>query len=297
MLSPNTVTVIVEPSRPAEIAGVIARAAEARPWRPRGAVGALTRDEAMAELWPDLDPSAAGANLRKAAYHARKRFGVDDVVVLDGASVQLLPGAEVVTDVARFERTAREALAHQDVERSRQATPLYTGELLPDDRYERWSEGRRAQLEDLYRELLVVGRLWGRLLTVDPTSEVAHRWVIRERLEAGDRAGAIRIRQFDEMRRLLRDELGVSPDPEPVALYEQALAAEALRHAAVQRHHQVVRVTARINGTADLGHPQLRVRSVSDRVGPNSTPTAPSHDRDVPRWAATVIVQLRLNGG
>ena len=81
----------------------------------------------------------------------------------------------------------------------------------------------REQLNARYLQVLEGGRLWGRL-SVDPTSEIAHRGIIRERREAGDRAGA--IRQFDRLRTVLHDELGVSPDPVSVALYEEVLETE-----------------------------------------------------------------------
>ncbi|MQA00733.1 MAG: transcriptional activator domain-containing protein [Dehalococcoidia bacterium] len=96
--------------------------------------------------------------------------------------------------------------------------------MLSAERYEPWSDRPREQLRALYRDLLVAGRLWGRLLELDPASELAHREIIRERLEAGDRAGA--IRQFDRLRTVLRDELGISPDPQSLALYERVLAFE-----------------------------------------------------------------------
>lgn len=184
----------------------------------------LVRDEVIDALWPELGSAAGGANLRKAAHHARRTLGDPEAVVLDGTTASLLPGGQIVTDVARFEAAARQALDRRDPQRCRQAAELYGGELLPDDRYEPWCEGSRRRLAALYRELLVGGQQWGRLLAVDPVSEIAHRGVIRERLEAGDRAGA--IRQFDRMRAALREELGVSPDPESVALYQQVLAFE-----------------------------------------------------------------------
>jgi DNA-binding SARP family transcriptional activator len=184
----------------------------------------LTRDALIEALWPDLPPRAAGANLRKAAYFARRILGADDSVVLDGETVSLLPSGVVETDVERFEAAARSALERRDADACRTAAALYGGELPPDDVYEAWSEGPRAELSTLFRDVLESGGLWGRLLEVDATSEPAHRGIMRERMAAGDRAGA--LRQFEELRTVLRDELGVSPDPASMGLYEQVLAAE-----------------------------------------------------------------------
>lgn len=184
----------------------------------------VVRDEAMDALWPNLGAAAGGANLRKAALHARRMLGADDAVVLDGVTVRLMPGADVITDVAGFESAAHAALTHGGVEQAREAAALYTGDLLPDDLYEPWCERRREQLRARCLQVLAAGRLWGRLLAMDPSSELAHREIMRERLAAGDRAGA--IRQFDQLRTVLRDKLGVSPDRESVALYERVLAVE-----------------------------------------------------------------------
>lgn len=184
----------------------------------------LPRDVVLDTLWPDLDPHAAAANLRKAAHFARRILHADDAVVLGGETVRLLPAGSVETDVADFAAIARNALDRADAELCRSAAALYRADLLPDDAFEPWTGRPREELRAVYRDLLVAAGLWGRMLEVDPTSEVAHREIMRERLEAGDRSGA--IRQFDQLRTLLRDELGVSPGPESVALYERILAIE-----------------------------------------------------------------------
>ena len=184
----------------------------------------LAREQLMEALWPDLPPVAAARNLRKAAYRARRAMDVADSVVLDGGMVHLLPGGEITTDVDAFERRAREALARGDVDGCRAAASLFTGELLPDDRYAAWCGERRDQLRMTYLAVLSGGQLWGRVLEVDPADERAHREIIRGHVQAGDRRAA--IRQFDRMRGVLREELGVSPDPESIALYERVLDME-----------------------------------------------------------------------
>ena len=201
-------------------------------WRRRRAAGLvkllalapnhrLVREQAMEALWPEIDDTAGGRNLRKAAHYARHALGLPDAIVLDGTTVALLPSGRVETDLEEFYGDARRALEDGDEAACRVVAERYAGDLLPDDRFEPWSHGPREQLSARYRQVLEGGRLWGRLLSVDPTSEIAHRAIIRERMEAGDRAGA--IRQFDRLRTVLRDELGVSPDPESVALYEKVL--------------------------------------------------------------------------
>lgn len=184
----------------------------------------LPRDHVVDALWPDLAPPAGAANLRKAAHHARRALGLADGVVLAAGTVALLPDGAVDTDAAGFESTAAGALAAGDAEACRAAAERYAGELLPDDRYAEWCASARDQLRQRYLAVLAGGRLWERLLEQDPLDERAHREVIRGHLDAGDRPAA--IRQFDRLRMALREELGVSPDSESVALYEQVLTME-----------------------------------------------------------------------
>ena len=82
----------------------------------------LARDEVVEALWPHLDADAGLANLHKAASYARKALGGKEAIVLRHGLVELSPGAEVVTDVERFESGDDTA---------------YGGKLLPDDRYEK----------------------------------------------------------------------------------------------------------------------------------------------------------------
>ena len=70
----------------------------------------LPREQVIDTLWPQLDPEAGGANLRKAAHHAREALGLRDAVVLQGGQVALCPSMAMEVDVARFERLADEAL-------------------------------------------------------------------------------------------------------------------------------------------------------------------------------------------
>lgn len=52
--------------------------------------------------------------------------------MLDRNTVQLLPGAQVHTDIAQFESAARAALLSGDTAQARDAAASNSGELLPD---------------------------------------------------------------------------------------------------------------------------------------------------------------------
>lgn len=181
----------------------------------------MPRESVIEALWPGSDPGSGMTNVRKVAFHARHALGMPDGIVLEEGIVILAPGYTIATDVNEFREAAHHALALDDPEACRHAASLYRGELLPEDQYADWCAAERAALRSLFREVLAGGQLWGRLVREDPTHERAHREIMRTQLAGGDRAAA--IRQFELLRQSLREELGVSPEPETVALYEQVL--------------------------------------------------------------------------
>ncbi len=185
----------------------------------------LTREQVMESFWPDLEPNSAAANLRKAGFHARQALGLPEGVVHVGEVVVLGRGLDIVTDADEFVRVAQSALVNGDRVASRHATTLYSGELLPDDRYASWCSRERDLLANLYLRVLERGELWGRIVEVEPTHERAHQKIIAGYLEKRDRVAA--LRQFEELRVALRDELGVVPDGVSTGLYEDALALDA----------------------------------------------------------------------
>ncbi|WP_144126853.1 BTAD domain-containing putative transcriptional regulator [Catellatospora sichuanensis] len=184
---------------------------------------ALHREQVMELLWPELGPDAAGANLRKAIHHARRAMGSDDAV--QGSSGMLsLWGGEVTVDAARFTAAAAAAVAAGDAQQCKLAADLYHGDALPADRYEPWAAQPRARLRAQYLAVLKGARQFERVIELDPTDEESHRELLRGHFESGRRREA--IRQFECLRDALREFVGVGPDRETIALYEQVLAAD-----------------------------------------------------------------------
>ena len=66
-----------------------------------------------------------------------------------------LAADSVWIDAAHFEALARRALAGEESARYQAAIDAYTGELLPEDRYEEWTVSRRDALADLFLRLLL----------------------------------------------------------------------------------------------------------------------------------------------
>jgi DNA-binding SARP family transcriptional activator len=180
------------------------------------------REQIIDALWPDAPFETAPNRLHKAAHFLRAATGVADSVMLSGAIVALLPDVPVETDIAAFERHARNGLARGDLRLIDQAITIYRGDLLPHDPYEQWLENDRERLRGRFRHVLRAGGRFERLVAVDPTDEEGHLGMMRAMMRAGDRSGV--LRQYDWLRRVLEEQLGVDPGPEARSLRDLALA-------------------------------------------------------------------------
>lgn len=182
----------------------------------------LHRDQVMEHLWPELGAEPSASNLRKAVHYARRALGGIDAVATDGEMVRLWPSGELRIDAERFESESGRALAEEGGYES--ALRLFTGELLPEDRYAEWTEPHRTRVRQRYLQLLRATGRWEEVLEVDRTDEAACRALMRAHLEKGNRHDA--IREFQRLREVLRVDLGVAPEASTVALFEQAVATQ-----------------------------------------------------------------------
>lgn len=182
----------------------------------------LMNEQVVETLWPHLDPEAGSANLRKAAHHARQFIGEPGALVLRGGQVFLLPECEVDCDALRFEQAADAALAGGDPQGCKAAAQLYGGDLLPDTRYEAWTEAPRQRLREKFLRLLRQAGELERLVQEDPTDEAAHVLLMREELAAGRRSSA--LRWYGHLRDHLQQTMGLRPSPQAEALYRECVA-------------------------------------------------------------------------
>ncbi|HEU4544221.1 MAG TPA: AAA family ATPase [Jiangellaceae bacterium] len=183
----------------------------------------LHREQLIDRLWPDLTISEAAPRLHKLAHYARRALGDSRTsVVLRDEAVALLPDAEVTVDVEVFERAAESALADGDSAVAAAAADLYRGPLLPDDRYEAWTDNPRERFHLRYLELLRAAGRWDALLAEDPADEDAAVALMTQHLEAGDHHAA--LRQFERMDSALRRELGVGPGQRALTVRNTILA-------------------------------------------------------------------------
>ncbi|HEX5268586.1 MAG TPA: AAA family ATPase [Acidimicrobiales bacterium] len=120
--------------------------------------GRLSVDELIETLWPDGDPGVGRVRIRNVLFRARE--ACPGLLERDAETVSLHPLASV--DARDFDREAARALngprdgGQGPADSARLALSLYTGELLPADRYAAWCSTDRERLAGRHRELLEV---------------------------------------------------------------------------------------------------------------------------------------------
>lgn len=211
------------------------------------------RDTIAGLLWPEIAHSAAQNNVRVTLFRLREALdklqpGASNRLFLNTRqNVQLNPAALSV-DAVTFQSLLTAGITHthaalhscnECLARLAQAVTLYQDELMAGfgladaPAFEEWLLLRR---ETLHQQALAAlhslvlayeqrgedpqAHLYAsRQLVLDPYREEAHRQLMRILVRRGLYAEA--LAQFDACRRLLRADLGVEPDVETVALYEQ----------------------------------------------------------------------------
>jgi DNA-binding SARP family transcriptional activator/tetratricopeptide (TPR) repeat protein len=198
----------------------------------------LHREQVIDALWPDQTITEAAPKLHKAAHFARRALGAGNTIVLRGDMVSLLPDDDVQIDAVKFERAAESALRDDDAALAAEAALRYTGELLPDDRYDEWLDARRQRLHLLHCDILRRLGRWDQLVVFDQTDEEAHVRLMSELVSVGDSHGA--LRQYERLDKALATELGVGPGPVARSLRDEILADMRARPAPVAAASTVV---------------------------------------------------------
>jgi predicted ATPase/DNA-binding SARP family transcriptional activator/DNA-binding CsgD family transcriptional regulator len=156
----------------------------------------LHREQAMDALWPDSSRKSVSNNLRQTLLAARRALDPSlgsQYLVSEDKQLLLCPEGELWVDVDAFEEAAATARRARDPAAYRAALELYSGELLPGDRYEEWAEGRRQELHHTWLSLhLELARVYEergeyekgiellqRALLEEPTNEAMHAALMR----------------------------------------------------------------------------------------------------------------------
>jgi DNA-binding SARP family transcriptional activator len=199
-----------------------------------------TRDLLAGTFWPDFDDSRARRRLSQALWQIGTNIGEGDRYLIGTPdTVRFNPDADFTLDVEEFERLLEDAAKgesrQEEAEALQAAVDLYRGDflagfyddwLLPEqDRLHSRFLGALERLAELaqargdYEVALVMAR---RVAQEDEFDEESHRRVMRLAVLLGRHNEA--IRQFEECRRILAEELGSSPSAETLELYEATLA-------------------------------------------------------------------------
>ncbi|GAA1548847.1 hypothetical protein GCM10009827_081550 [Dactylosporangium maewongense] len=200
----------------------------------------LRREQVTAALWPEFEPSAAAANLRKVLHSARRILhSVDGAeYIVSAGDLLFLPPGRLSVDVGDYWSLAAEARASRKVDAYAAAIAVYRQGLLPEDLYEEWAAAPREELHadflalvGEYAGLLEAGgdlveaaRAVQRLVAADQLGEANHAWLMRLYALAGRRDEA--QRQYARLCEVLQEELGVGPAAETQRLYEEIRAEQ-----------------------------------------------------------------------
>ena len=241
----------------------------------------VSRDSAMALLWPELDAMSARNNLKQTVFAIRHALGVD---VFDRGTANLrIDRAVIAVDLHHFER-ALAVGAHDDAVAD-YAGPFLEGFFLPDLReFERWIErvrqrvalGYARALETLAVQARVRGDLsaavhwYRRLVDHDPVSTTSMLGLMSTLVDAHEPLEA--LESFRQHRKLLREEFDADPDA------KVRLAAERVRQGLTYRPSGPTAVVRTSGETSIPTLPPLFVeplRTTQRTSGPAPSPLRP----------------------
>ncbi len=210
----------------------------------------VSAEQLIDELWPEGPPSSAKTTVQTYVYQLRKLLscsfassrGKEVLVTRPGGYVLVVPRHDV--DIFRFQplmEDGRNALRRGDAARAagllREALGLWRGHMLADVTRGPRLEGHSAYLEEQRLEALslrieadletrrhreIVGEL--RLLV---TTHRLHEWLYVRLMQALHRSGrrGEALDVYQQLRRLLEDELGLEPALDARQLQHQILAS------------------------------------------------------------------------
>ncbi len=207
----------------------------------------VPREALAAMFWPEFDQSHAFANLRRNLASLDKSLGYRWIEA-NRSTIALVRNNQLSVDVMSYFDLIRRVRQHCGVSASpcrecllrlEQAVALYRGEFLACLNFRDcndFDEWQYFQREEANQELAAALRWLAegyaftgeferairyarRWVKMDHLNEEAQRLLIQLYAQTGQRGAA--LKQYEECRRLLNEELGQPPEPETVALFEK----------------------------------------------------------------------------
>jgi DNA-binding SARP family transcriptional activator/pimeloyl-ACP methyl ester carboxylesterase len=209
--------------------------------------GAVARDVLATLLWPESPSDTARARLRRLLHRIELTFD-QEIFETDRTTVQLSPAIGLTIDSLEFE-AACDRGAFEEACRHYRGDFLAGFALADCAAFDEWAFFRREALRGRYMHCLErlvqhdnaggdhfgAAARAGRLVELDPLSEVYTRHLIQSLLLAGDRSAA--ERHYALLAQRLRDELGVTPEAATEALMAGADAVPTPRYVKGTRAH------------------------------------------------------------
>ncbi|HVO70341.1 MAG TPA: tetratricopeptide repeat protein, partial [Aggregatilineaceae bacterium] len=193
-----------------------------------------TREQICLSFWPDSPAKRARDNFHTTMYRVREVLGENTVILHDDGVYRINPDISIWCDAYELEALASQArvLPVADARTEdlwRRAVGLYNGDFLPSLDFE-WAAEYRELLSEIYAEALVgLGRcvqarsdyreavdIYKRALAVEPYREDIHQAIMTCYIAEGAKHKA--LAQLNQLRKLLRKDLGVGPSKETLQL-------------------------------------------------------------------------------
>ena len=256
----------------------------------------ISRDELLDVLWPERPPASPEAALSSVLAKVRRALEPATIDGRHALTLRLPDGAQIDVEtldaqIERAERALADADATTALASAQAALALLAQPLLPDLDGE-WIEPWRERFGDLTpraldtaaragialgaRRLPSAERAAASLVKLEPFREGAYALLMRAQAGQGNAAEALRT--FEQLRSLLRDELGASPSAPLIALHESLLRAQeqapGVPPIAAQTTDRVLpAATVQMIGGAFVGRDEhvqrLRARWASCHPGPS----------------------------
>ncbi|MCB9433673.1 MAG: AAA family ATPase [Ardenticatenaceae bacterium] len=238
----------------------------------------VTREELQELLWSHMPPKQALANLRRELTGMRKAFG-RYVTIADG-KIWLTDADKIWVDGLHLDKTKQQLTSRPLNGRSAPQLEtllnLYSGDFLAGfqvreaEGFERWLQTEREHWRQRVIAVLELLTLFSlsqqilaheksiaylrRLLQLDPLRESAHRHLMQLLAATNQRSEA--LKQYELCRKLLWEELGVSPEAETdalfAAIYDGRLSEVPLPKTAVIPHALPASTTPFVGREAEL---------------------------------------------
>jgi DNA-binding SARP family transcriptional activator len=204
-----------------------------------------TKEQIGLALWPEASTSQLRSSFHDTVYRLRRALGAKEWIAFEKGRYTFERSLPYYYDVEAFEgnlaeaRRVRSEAPERAIEHLREAAGLYRGDFLEDLAVEgEWAYARQEELRRAHEEaLLLLGALlvaqdrhaeaaeaYRRAISHDRFSEEAHRGLMRSQAAMGERGRA--LSHYAKLVGILKDEIGSSPAPETIALYESLRSGE-----------------------------------------------------------------------